>query len=81
VKRVLLLAAAIVGCVGVIGATPVKADPAVPSEHATITAASFDLANAVLKGVPSPAGWKQRHVCAWVDPVDRSWCVYFPFPM
>jgi hypothetical protein len=40
-----------------------------------------DTANPILDRVPIPPGWQQRHICAWSDPINRSVCVFFPWPV
>jgi hypothetical protein len=34
----------------------------------------------VLKQIPAPDGWRQRHVCFISDEADKSLCLFFPYP-
>ncbi len=84
-KRLLLVAAALAATVSAVVAWPVAADVPVDTTNGTVVGdledSVYDVANDVLSVVPMPEGWQRRHVCLIVDYVDRSWCVYFPFPL
>ena len=80
-KRLVFIAAAaaatVIGC-----AVPVFADT--DENLGTVRDVSQRVdrtVNPILERVPSPPGWEQRHVCAWNDQIDQSWCVFFPFPI
>ena len=85
IKRILLGAVAVAALFSAFAARPVMADGI--SIDATnegivpqIENAVIDTANRFLSVVPMPAGWQQRHLCVISDPVDKSWCVFFPWP-
>jgi hypothetical protein len=42
---------------------------------------AIGLANAVIQYLPTPSGWDIRHVCYVDDDVNKSVCLFFPFPM
>lgn len=80
-KRVVLVAAAaaatVIGC-----AVPVFADTdSNVGMVRNVSQAAENTVNPITHGLPTPKGWEQRHVCAWNDHVDQSWCVFFPFPI
>lgn len=77
IRRLALVAAAFV-TVATASAIPVLADGTVVDNTTKLVEKTT---NQVLKNVPSPGGWQERHVCAWSDNVDRSVCVYFPWPI
>lgn len=72
-KRLVVLVAAAAAALGTFGASPVKAD-------AGANASLVNVANQALAAIPSPSSWSPRYVCVWLDPIDRSWCINFPFP-
>jgi hypothetical protein len=79
-KRVIGVAAASAAIL-IASAVPVFADGAEPMKSTTLMTAAEKVANDVLGEIPAPQGWHQRHVCAWSHQIDRSWCVYFPWPI
>ena len=80
IRRLLLVAAAAAAVV-----TATAAPVVAGGEEATLVDGTTKFvertANQVLQNVPSPGGWQERHVCAWSDDVDKSVCVYFPWPI
>lgn len=72
-KRIILAAAALAALCSAFGVRSVQADP--------VQDWVYDTANDALDEAPSPDDWGPRHVCLTVDPIDQSWCVYFPFPV
>jgi hypothetical protein len=75
-KRLLVLAATLMGVFAVFAAQPVKADETSPQQNAGLNTWT----NQLLGALPAPPSWKPRHACVIVDEINWGECLTFPWP-
>ncbi|MEY2399115.1 MAG: hypothetical protein QOJ00_2289 [Actinomycetota bacterium] len=72
-KRLVLLAAVIVGAIGFSPAPSARAAVPNAGEYASLT-------NNLLSRIPGFGGGDTRHICLIYDKLDTSYCIYVPLP-
>lgn len=75
-KRLVLVLAAMCLCLAA-GAPRVAAGGGIVDQGLSLVERTV---NPVLENVPTPPGWHDRDACVILYTIDRSVCVYFPFP-
>jgi hypothetical protein len=80
-RRVALLGVALAAAASPLfvhaGAAQASMSPSDPRSDGS----AIGVANAVIQYLPTPPGWDIRHLCYVDDDVNKSVCLFFPFPM
>ena len=77
-KRLLLVAVALMMSIGVVRAQPVVADGGGPDGSSSLSTWTGLVGRAVT-GVTD--GWYERSICVGNTSTNQAWCLYFPWPI